>query len=99
MLIGLRCIGSAETSHRRGRSIADVGRDGLIESVVPSRNTQCGRSGLRSLLESAVCEHGRLLDENTIALMAERGVWWCLQPFLDDAPALAPANRGSSSRW
>ena len=40
-------------------------------------------------------EHGQLLDEATIALMAEQGVWWCLQPFLDDedAPPLAGANR------
>jgi imidazolonepropionase-like amidohydrolase len=29
-------------------------------------------------------EHGQLLDEETIALMAENGIWWCLQPFLDD---------------
>src|SRR4051794_40108685 len=35
-------------------------------------------------------EHGQLLDEDTVALMAEKDVWWCLQPFLDDedAPAL-----------
>jgi imidazolonepropionase-like amidohydrolase len=41
-------------------------------------------------------EHGQLLDEATVALMAEQDVWWCLQPFLDDedAPTLAPANRG-----
>jgi len=41
-------------------------------------------------------EHGQLLDEDTVALMAEKGIWWCLQPFLDDedAPQLAAANRG-----
>ncbi|WP_205650640.1 metal-dependent hydrolase family protein [Actinoplanes solisilvae] len=41
-------------------------------------------------------EHGQLLDEATVALMAETGTWWCLQPFLDDedSPPLAPANRG-----
>ena len=40
-------------------------------------------------------EHGQLLDEGTVALMAENGIWWCLQPFLDDedAPALAGPNR------
>ncbi|MDN5767878.1 MAG: amidohydrolase family protein [Humibacillus sp.] len=40
-------------------------------------------------------EHGNLLDEDTVALMAEEGIWWCLQPFLDDAdaPPLAGPNR------
>jgi imidazolonepropionase-like amidohydrolase len=40
-------------------------------------------------------EHGQLLDEDTVALMAEKDIWWCLQPFLDDedVPPLAPANR------
>jgi len=40
-------------------------------------------------------EHGQLLDEDTIALMAENGTWWSLQPFLDDqdAPPLAGPNR------
>jgi imidazolonepropionase-like amidohydrolase len=40
-------------------------------------------------------EHGQLLDEETVALMAENDIWWCLQPFLDDedAPPLAGPNR------
>ena len=29
-------------------------------------------------------EHGQLADEATAKLMAETGVWWSLQPFLDD---------------
>lgn len=39
-------------------------------------------------------EHGQLIDEDTVALLAEKDVWWCLQPFLDDddRPPLAPAN-------
>ena len=40
-------------------------------------------------------EHGQLLDEETVALMAEKNIWWCLQPFLDDedAPPLAGPSR------
>jgi imidazolonepropionase-like amidohydrolase len=40
-------------------------------------------------------EHGHLLDAETAALLAERGVWLCLQPFLDDAdaPAVPDADR------
>lgn len=31
-----------------------------------------------------VIEHGQLTDEATVKLMADKGVWWCLQPLLDD---------------
>ncbi len=39
-------------------------------------------------------EHGHLADEDTVALLAEKDIWWCLQPFLDDEDAvpLPPAN-------
>jgi imidazolonepropionase-like amidohydrolase len=32
-------------------------------------------------------EHGQLADEATVKLMAEKGVWWSLQPFLGDEDA------------
>lgn len=40
-------------------------------------------------------EHGHLIDEATAALLVERDVWWCLQPFLDDDDAvpLAPPSQ------
>ena len=41
-------------------------------------------------------DHGQLLDEPTVKLMAEKGVWWSLQPFVDDGPsafAEGSANR------
>lgn len=41
-------------------------------------------------------EHGQLLDEETVQLMAEKGIWWSLQPFLDDedaVPTPSPASR------
>jgi imidazolonepropionase-like amidohydrolase len=31
-----------------------------------------------------VIEHGHLLDDATAKLMADRGIWWSLQPFVDD---------------
>ncbi|WP_236981037.1 MULTISPECIES: metal-dependent hydrolase family protein [Mycobacterium] len=39
-------------------------------------------------------EHGQLLDEETVAMLAEKDIWWCLQPFLDDEDAtpLPPAS-------
>jgi imidazolonepropionase-like amidohydrolase len=32
-------------------------------------------------------DHGQLIDEATAKLMAEKGIWWSLQPFLDDEDA------------
>lgn len=34
-------------------------------------------------------DHGQLADEETAKLMAEKGIWWSLQPFLDDEDANA----------
>lgn len=41
-------------------------------------------------------EHGHLIDEPTAKLLADKGVWWSLQPFLDDedaSPVADPVNR------
>jgi imidazolonepropionase-like amidohydrolase len=41
-------------------------------------------------------EHGQLIDEPTAKLLADNGIWWSLQPFLDDedtAPTLDPVSR------
>lgn len=40
-------------------------------------------------------EHGQLVDEETVRLMAQKGIWWSLQPFLDNelANPQAGANR------
>jgi imidazolonepropionase-like amidohydrolase len=42
---------------------------------------QALRAGVRCI------EHGHLLDEETVAMMAEHGAWWSMQPFLDDEDA------------
>jgi imidazolonepropionase-like amidohydrolase len=42
-------------------------------------------------------DHGHLLDEATAKLMAEKGIWWSLQPFMDDEDAV-PFPEGSDSR-
>jgi imidazolonepropionase-like amidohydrolase len=42
-----------------------------------------------------------LLDEETVAIMAEHQVWWSLQPFLDDedsVPIADPARRAEQLR-
>lgn len=44
---------------------------------------------VRQSLEAGVkcIDHGQMLDEPTVKLMAEKGVWWSLQPFTDDLPS------------
>jgi imidazolonepropionase-like amidohydrolase len=44
---------------------------------------------VRQAIEAGVkcIEHGQLLDESTAKLMAGKGIWWSLQPFLDDQPS------------
>jgi imidazolonepropionase-like amidohydrolase len=37
-------------------------------------------------------EHGQLADEATVKLMAEKGIWWSLQPFLADEDANKQSN-------
>ena len=42
-------------------------------------------------------DHGQLMDEATAKLMAEKGIWLSLQPFLDDQDA-NPQPEGSENR-
>jgi len=44
---------------------------------------------VRQAIEAGVkcIDHGHLLDEATAKLMADKGIWWSLQPFLDDEPS------------
>lgn len=44
---------------------------------------------MRFAIENGVkcIEHGQLADEEVVKLMAAKGVWWSLQPFLDDEHA------------
>jgi imidazolonepropionase-like amidohydrolase len=37
-------------------------------------------------------DHGQLIDEPTAKLLADKGIWWSLQPFLDDEDASPLAN-------
>jgi len=44
---------------------------------------------VRQAIEAGVAciDHGQLLDDATAKLMADKGVWWSIQPFLDDRPS------------
>ena len=53
---------------------------------------------VRQAIEAGVTciDHGQLLDDATAKLMAEKGIWWSLQPFVDDGPS--PFPDGSPNR-
>jgi imidazolonepropionase-like amidohydrolase len=50
----------------------------LAHAYTPRSVQQAIRAGVRSI------EHGHLLDEQAVDLMAETQTWWSLQAFLDD---------------
>jgi imidazolonepropionase-like amidohydrolase len=54
---------------------------------------------IRRAIEAGVkcIEHGHLADEDAAELMAAKGIWWSLQPFLDDEDA-TPFPEGSHQR-
>ena len=61
-----------------------------VHAYTPRAVRQAIEAGVRCI------DHGQLLDEATAKLMAEKGVWWSLQPFLDDRPS--PFPEGSPNR-
>lgn len=60
----------------------DWGTYVTVHAYTPRAVQRCVRAGVRCV------EHGQLLDDATVALMAEQGVWWSLQAFLDDEDAI-----------
>lgn len=55
---------------------------------------------IRTAVEAGVkcLEHGQLIDEDTAKLLADKGVWWSLQPFMDDPAAPSAFPEGSPNR-
>ncbi|MDX2307419.1 MAG: amidohydrolase family protein [Hyphomicrobium sp.] len=52
-----------------------------VHAYTPRAIQQSIRAGVKAI------EHGNLADDASAKLMAEKGVWWVLQPFLDDEDA------------
>ncbi|MFG1906248.1 amidohydrolase family protein [Kribbella sp. NPDC048928] len=78
-----------EELHAAVEAAANWGTYVMVHAYTPRAVQQSVRAGVRCI------EHGQLLDDETAALMAENGVWWSLQPFLDDddSPPVPPANQ------
>ncbi len=53
----------------------------MVHAYTPRSVRQALEAGVRCI------DHGHLLDDATVELMAEKGAWWSLQPFLDDKDA------------
>ncbi|MBB4842370.1 imidazolonepropionase-like amidohydrolase [Paucibacter oligotrophus] len=61
-----------------------------VHAYTPRAVRQAIEAGVRCI------DHGQLLDDATAKLMAEKGIWWSLQPFVDDHPS--PFPEGSANR-
>ncbi|MGH8187945.1 MAG: metal-dependent hydrolase family protein, partial [Steroidobacteraceae bacterium] len=73
-----------EAEFRAGVEAAEAwGTYVTVHAYTPKAIQTAIRSGVK------VIEHGQLADEATAKLMAEKSIWWSLQPFLDDEDALA----------
>jgi imidazolonepropionase-like amidohydrolase len=62
-----------------------------VHAYTPKALQQAIRAGVKCI------EHAQLMDEATAKLMADKGIWLSLQPFLDDEDAV-PFSEGSESR-
>lgn len=60
---------------------ADWGTYVTVHAYTPRAIRRAIEAGVK------VIDHGQMVDEPTARLMAERGIWWSLQPFLDDEDA------------
>ena len=57
-----------------------------VHAYTPQAIQQAIRAGVRCI------DHAQLADEDTARLSAKAGVWWSMQPFLDDEDAI-PSRR------
>jgi imidazolonepropionase-like amidohydrolase len=62
-----------------------------VHAYTPAAVQSAIRAGVKCI------DHGHLVDEATVKLMAEKDIWWSLQPFMDDEDAV-PFPEGSDSR-
>ncbi|HEY7301976.1 MAG TPA: amidohydrolase family protein [Xanthobacteraceae bacterium] len=63
-----------------------------VHAYTPRAIRQAVAAGVKSI------EHGQLIDEATAKLLADNGIWWSLQPFLDDEDASPLANPVSQKK-
>lgn len=69
----------------------DWGTYVTVHAYTPDAIQTAIRAGVK------VIDHGHLLDDETVQMMAEQGIWWSMQPFLDDEDSI-PFPEGSANR-
>ena len=57
-----------------------------VHAYTPRAIRQAVAAGVKCI------DHGQLIDEPTAKLLADKGIWWSLQPFLDDEDASPLVN-------
>ena len=63
-----------------------------VHAYIPRAIQQGVAAGVKCI------EHGHLIDEPTARLLAEKGIWWSLQPFLNDQDASPLVNPVSQKK-
>jgi imidazolonepropionase-like amidohydrolase len=81
---------SVEELHAAVEAAENWGTYVTVHAYTPRAVRQAIEAGVKCI------DHGQLLDDATAKLMAEKGIWWSLQPFTDDRPSAYP--EGSSNR-
>jgi imidazolonepropionase-like amidohydrolase len=63
-----------------------------VHAYIPRAIRQAVAAGVKCI------EHGHLIDEPTARLLADKGIWWSLQPFLNDRDASPLVNPASQKK-
>ena len=63
-----------------------------VHAYIPRAIRQAVAAGVKCV------EHGQLIDESTAQLLADKGIWWSLQPLLDDEDQSPLANPVSQKK-
>lgn len=67
-----------EEIHTAVKAAADAGTYVMVHVYVPEAIRRAIKAGVQSI------EHGQLIDEPTMKLIAEKGVWLSMQPFIGE---------------
>lgn len=78
-------LDATQYTERELRAAVDAATDWgtyvMVHAYTPRAIRNAVAAGVRCI------EHGQLMDEDTARLLADEGIWLCLQPFLGDADA------------
>lgn len=75
------------------KAAEDAGTYVMVHVYVPRAIARAVRAGVKSI------EHGHLIDEPTMELIAQKDVWLCMQPFtLEDNQYPTPAQQAKHRR-